>query len=122
MTKEELDKFEKELEEKGYTKYTRKASFENYKYSWYKGIRKHNNVDEIPDCLIIYKVYDYSEYGERDPYIKRSPYSIEIEVYLDGTMKNCDYFRPTIRTNMTIDEVEKMVDSLIDWGGSYCGK
>jgi hypothetical protein len=100
MTKEELDKFEKELQSKGYEKAHNSAY-----HSWYKKFTVKENKNAYQIC---FDFWDFSPYTKEDDYLTDFPYSVSSTITVNGADLEIDY------TN-NIDEIEQLAESFFKW-------
>lgn len=79
MTTEEYLQWEKEAIERGYKKYNTTSSSNDYSY--FKTIGK---TDKGYKYMIEWRVWDWHKYIDRDPHLKDSPYSLEVNIIPDS--------------------------------------
>jgi hypothetical protein len=92
MTTEEYQKWEKEAIERGYKKYSTTSSSNDYSY--FKTIGKKGDDYKY---MIEWRVWDWRKYIDRDPSVKDSPYSLEVNILPNS----CKY---DMRLDMLIGE------------------
>lgn len=122
MTKEELDKFEKELSIRGYKKY---PPYNGSKYAWFKSFGESKYDEDRSNYQIAFSVWDFSKYADKDNRFVENPYSVSPEVLTSRTIdervdlalastmvtdfdKNRSY-----ATNIMV--IEKIADSFFRW-------
>ena len=122
MTKEELDKFEKELSIRGYKKY---PSYNDSKYAWFKSFGESEYEEDRSNYQIAFSVWDFSEYAHIDNYLRKTPYSVSPEVLTSRTIdERVDLVLSSIMstdsdkdksftTNIMV--IEKIADSFFKW-------
>lgn len=122
MTKEELDKFEKELSIRGYKKY---PPYNGSKYAWFKSFGESEYEEDRSNYQIAFSVWDFSKYAHRDRYLKESPYSVSPEVLTSRTIdERIDLaLSSAMLTDFSKDKsyatnimaIEKIADSFFKW-------
>lgn len=79
MTTKEYKEWEKEAIERGYRKYNTTSSTNDYSY--FKTIGK---SDGHYKYMIEWRVWDFNKYADRDPTLKKSPFSLEVNIMPDS--------------------------------------
>ena len=100
MIKEELDKFEKELQSKNYEKILNSAYC-----AWYKKFAVKENKSAYHIC---FEFWDFGPYTKEDDYLINSPYSISSTIMVNGTNLEINH------TN-NINEIEQLAESFFKW-------
>lgn len=122
MTKEELDKFEKELSIRGYKKY---PSYNGSKYTWFKSFGESEYEEDRSNYQIAFSVWDFSKYANEDNRFMENPYSVSPEVLVSRTIdERVDLALASImRTDFDKDKsyttnimaIEKIADGFFKW-------
>lgn len=118
MNKEQFDKLEKQLIERGYHKYVQHWKKEDYMLG--KSFhREDNRWDEYrAGSQLLLSVYDYTlhpEFYDRIPKEHRDHVGIEIHVDVSRVIDERMELTTTWDDNMTIEDVECMADSFYRW-------
>lgn len=118
MRKQDFDKLESALIERGYKRYNQSWHKEDYVL----GLSLHredNRWDEDrAGCQILLSIYDYSlhpEFYDRIPKERRDYVGIEIHVDVSRIIDERMEFTTTLVDDMTIEEMECMADSFYRW-------
>lgn len=112
MTREELDKFEIQLNERGYKKY---PAMNNADYAWYKSFGKSDYEESRSNYQICFSIYDFTPYAYRDENLRKNPYSCSPTILVSRTIdERCDLELGTINY-LDIDMVELLGDSFYKW-------
>lgn len=118
MNKEQFDKFEKQLFERGYQRYNQHWRHEDYILG--KSFhREDNRWDEDRTGLqLLLSIYDYTlhpEHYDRIPTYKREHVGIEIHVDVSRTIDERMEFATSWNDDMTIEEAERIAESFYRW-------
>lgn len=110
MTKEELDKFEQELQNKGYKKYPANNSAD---YAWYKGFGKSELEEDSINYQIAFSVWDFSKYVDLDKHFEKHPFGVSSYILVSRYIDE----RTDLEIHHTkdIDEIEKLAESFFKW-------
>ena len=115
MNKEELNKLECELQERGYSKY---PAPNNADYAWFKSFGQSEYSDGRSNYQIAFSIYDFSPYAYRDENLAKNPYSCTPTILLSRTIdERYDLEMGTIDYK-DIDKVEKLAESFLYWAKS----
>lgn len=112
MTKKELDKFEKTLEGKGYKRY---SPLNNAKYSWFKSFGESKYEEDRCNYQIAFHIYDFTPYIDRDPNLKKRPYSCQAGVLLSRTIDERVDVDLVTSTYKDIDKVEMFAEKFFEF-------
>ena len=118
MTHEEYNKFEEELQQRGYKKYlTPRYSKDDDDWAWFKSFGKSDYEEGRSNYQICFDVFDFSPYTDREPYFKENPYSIEPLVLISRSIdERMDLHLSHIKVdNSNIDEIERLAESFYKW-------
>ena len=115
MTKEELDKFEKELEKRGYRLY---MPYNRADRCWFKSFGESKHEEDRSNYQIAFSIWDFSPYADRDVNLKKSPYSTSVAILLS----RCIDERVDVEVGLVnnkrykdVDYIERMAESFYNW-------
>lgn len=118
MNKEQFDKLEKQLLERGYKKYHQYWHHEDYMLGM-SFHREDNQWDEErAGSQLLLSVYDYTlhpEFYDRIPKEQRNYVGIEIHVDVSRIINERMGFTTNWEDNTSIEEVECLADSFYQW-------
>lgn len=117
MTKEEFKSFEEKLVAHGYRKYNGKIINEDFYY--YKGFGKGNNKhdEDRSNYLILFRVWDFSKYADRNRMCAVDPMHIAPVVMVSRVIDeelDLDLHSETIN-NTDINRIENLAESFFVW-------
>lgn len=115
MTQKELDKFEKELKEKGYKKY---PPYNRANRCWYKSFGESKHEEDRSNYQIAFSIWDFSPYAERDVNLKKNPYSASVAILLSRCIdERVDMEVGSVNDNRykDIDYIERIAESFYQW-------
>ena len=113
MTKQELELFEKRLQERGYKKCSAHNSAD---YAWYKSFGKSVRTKYRSNYQIAFSIYDFSPYVDRDCTLAKNPYRCHPTILLSRTVNervDVDFTTQYYRTD--IDKIESLAESFLQW-------
>ena len=118
MKKEEFNKLEAALKERGYKRYNQHWHSEDYVLGL--GLHREDNRwdEDRTGCQVLLSVYDYTlhpEYYDRIPNEQRDHVGIEVHVDVSRVIDERMEFTTVWADDMTIDEVECLADSFYRW-------
>ena len=118
MNKEQFDKLEKQLIERGYKKYVQHWHHEDYMLG--KSFhREDNQWDEgRAGCQLLLCIYDYTlhpEFFDRTSKEQRDHVGIEIHVDVSRIMDERMDFTTNWDDNTSIEESERLAESFYQW-------
>lgn len=115
MKRKDLEKFEKTLEENGYTKATRcKLDVEDY--YWYKAFHKEDNKWEESRAgyQLIFKIYDNSQFSYLNPTLEDN-IGISILIMVSRTIAERLDLVMSYDENMNTSDIEDKSESFYQW-------
>ena len=118
MNKEQFNKLEKQLIERGYKRYTQHWHHEDYVLG--KSFHREDNQwdEERAGCQLLLSIYDntlHPEYYDRIPKEQRDHVGIEIHVDVSRIIDERMEFCTSWADDMTIEEAEHMEDGFYQW-------
>ena len=118
MNKEQFDKLEKQLLERGYKKYTQHWHHEDYVLG--KSFHREDNQydEDRAGCQLLLCIYDYTlhpEWHDRMSKEQRDHVGIEIHVDVSRTIDERMEFTTNWEDNTSIEEVERLAESFYQW-------
>ena len=118
MNKEQFDKLEKQLIERGYKKYNQRWHHEDYVLG--KSFhREDNRFDEDrAGCQLSLSIYDYTmhpEFYDRIPKEHRDHVGIEVTVMVSRVIDERMDLTISWADDMTIEEAERLAESFYQW-------
>lgn len=118
MNKEQFDKLEKQLIERGYKKYTQHWHREDYVLGM-SFHREDNRWDEErAGCQLLLSIYDYTlhpDFFDRIPKEQRDRVGIEVTVMVSRIIDERMECVTNWADNTTIEEVEHLAESFYQW-------
>lgn len=115
MTREEYNKFTKELENRGYRQY---PPDNNADETWYKAFGKGNNPYDEDRSLyqIAFSIWYFGKYSDRYEFFKKNPYSGHPTIMVSRTIdERVDLELGHVEGNDDIERVEKLGESFMSW-------
>lgn len=118
MNKEQFDKLEKQLLDRGYKKYIQHWHSEDYVIG--KSFHRDDNRwdEDRAGYQVILSIYDYTlhpEYYDRIPKEQRNHVGIEIHVDVSRIIDERMEFKTSWSDETTIEEVERLSESFYQW-------
>ena len=118
MNKEQFDKLEKQLLDRGYKKYNQHWHHEDYVVG--KSFHRTDNRwdEERAGCQLLLSIYDntlHPEYYDRMPKESRDHVGIEIHVDVSRIIDERMEFTTNWEDNTSIEEVERLAESFYQW-------
>lgn len=118
MNKEQFDKLEKQLLDRGYKKYNQHWHHEDYVIG--KSFHRNDNQwdEERAGYQLILSIYDYTlhpEYHDRMAKEMQDYVGIEIHVDVSRIIDERKEFTTTWRDESTIEEVEHLAENFYQW-------
>lgn len=113
MTKEELENFEKELQNRGYTKY---SAPNNADYAWYKSFGISKLEGERSNYQICFSVWEWikkTNCSRDGGYFKNNPYDVSPSIMVS----RCVGERTDLEVYHTkdIEKIEQLAESFFKW-------
>lgn len=115
MTKEELDKFEKELEKRGYRLH---MPYNRADRCWFKSFGESKHEENRSNYQIAFSIWDFSPYAERDVNLKKRPYSVSVAILLSRCIdERVDVEVGSVNDEKykNIDYIERIAESFYNW-------
>ena len=115
MTREEYNKFTKELENRGYRQY---PPVDNADETWYKAFGRGNNpYDEYRSLYqIAFSIWNFGKYSHRYEFFKKNSYSVHPTIMVSRTIdERVDLELGHVEGNDDIERVEKLGESFMSW-------
>ena len=118
MNKEQFNKLEKQLIERGYKRYTQHWHHEDYVLG--KSFHREDNQcdEDRAGCQLLLSVYDNSlhpEFYDRIPEEQRDYVGIEIHVDVSRVIDERMEFATNWDDNTSIEEAERIAESFYQW-------
>lgn len=116
MTREEYNKFAKELQRRGYRKYP-SLRFSKGDWAWYKSFGESKFEEDRSNYQVCFDVFDFSPYADREPYFHTEPYGIEPQILISRTInERVDLHLSHTKVNdANIEEIERLAESFFKW-------
>lgn len=115
MTKKELDKFEKELEKRGYRLH---MPYNCADRCWFKSFGESKHEEDRSNYQIAFSIWDFSPYADRDASLKKNPYRASVAILLS----RCIDERVDVEVGLVndkrckdIDYIERLAESFYNW-------
>lgn len=115
MTKKELDKFEKELKEKGYKKY---PPYNRSDRCWFKSFGESKHEENRSNYQIAFSIWDFSRYADRDASLKKNPYSASVAILLSRCIDervDVEVGSVNDKRYKDVDYIERIAESFYNW-------
>ena len=114
MTKKVLDKFEKELEKRGYRLH---MPYNRADRCWFKSFGESKHEEDRSNYQIAFSIWDFSPYIDRDDNLRKNPYSCSPSILLSRCIdERVDLEISSINMDKTnIECIEKLAQSFYEW-------
>lgn len=115
MTKKELDKFEKELEKRGYRLH---MPYNRADRCWFKSFGESKHEEDRSNYQIAFSIWDFSPYADSDVNLKKNPYSASVAILLSRCIdERVDMEVGSVNDNRykDIDYIERIAESFYQW-------
>lgn len=115
MTKEELDKFEKELEKRGYRLH---MPYNRADRCWFKSFGESKHEENRSNYQIAFSIWDFSPYADRDVNLKKNPYRASVAILLSRCIdERVDVEVGSVNDEKykSIDYIERIAESFYNW-------
>lgn len=115
MIKEELDKFEKELEKRGYRLH---MPYNRADRCWFKSFGESKHEEGRSNYQIAFSIWDFSPYANRDENLRKSPYSVSASILLSRCIdERVDVEVGSVNDEKykNIDYIERIAESFYNW-------
>ncbi len=114
MTREEFSKFEDEIRERGYRKY---SSAKNADFAYYKGFGKSEYEDGRSNYQVCFDCYDFDKYADSEPLFKREPWSVAPMILISREVNERVDLNLSSATLMEkgIEYIEQLAESFYKW-------
>ena len=117
MTKEEFKSFEEKLVTHGYRKYNSKLINEDFYYCKGFGRGQNKHDEDRSNYQILFRVWDFSKYADRDKMCAINPISIAPTVMVSRVIDerlDLDIHSETIQET-DINQIEALAESFFAW-------
>ena len=109
MTKQELELFEKRLQERGYNK---QSAHNRADYAWMKSVGQSKYEESRCNYIIIFSIYDFTKFN----HAVNNPYSLQPSILLSRTIdERYDLEITSHNVRYDIDKVESLAESFLEW-------
>lgn len=114
MTQKELDKFEKELKEKGYKTY---PPYNRANRCWFKSFGESKHEEDRSNYQIVFSIWDFSPYADRDENLRKNLYSVSVSILLSRYDERVDVEVGSVNyvRYKNIDYIESLAESFLQW-------
>ena len=115
MTKQELDKFEKELEKRGYRLH---MPYNRADRCWFKSFGESKHEENRSNYQIAFSIWDFSPYADRDVNLKKNPYRASVAILLSRCIdERVDVEVGSVNDEKykSIDYIERIAESFYNW-------
>ena len=115
MTKKELDKFEKELEKRGYRLH---MPYNRADRCWFKSFGESKHEENRSNYQIAFSIWDFSPYADRDENLRKNPYSASVAILLSRCIDervDVEVGSVNYKGYKDIDYTERIAESFYQW-------
>ena len=115
MTEKQLDKFEKELNKRGYKLH---MPYNLADRCWFKSFGESKHEEDRSNYQIAFSIWDFSPYAERDTNLKKNPYSASAAILLSRCIdERVDVEIGSVNDDRykSVDYIEKIAESFYNW-------
>lgn len=115
MTKEELDKFEKELEKRGYRLH---MPYNRADRCWFKSFGESKHEENRSNYQIAFSIWDFNPYADRDVNLKKNPYRASVAILLSRCIDervDVEVGSVNDKRYKDIDYIERIAESFYNW-------
>lgn len=115
MTKKELDKFEKELEKRGYRLH---MPYNRADRCWFKSFGESKHEEDRSNYQIAFSIWDFNPYADRDVNLKKNPYRTSVAILLSRCIDervDVEISSVNDKEYKDIDYIERIAESFYQW-------
>ena len=113
MTQEEYNKFEKQLTERGYRRFERTLSNEDWNF--FKSFGKSKYEEGRSNYQLCFSIFDFPKYDRMDENVAKNPKSFMCYVLVSRTVDERIDIMLASGGRITIDEAEERAASFFHW-------